>query len=61
MFGVRLVFPCVHRRTAVPVVLPAAGVLIGTADRGIERDSRRSFEGRAHVPDGLFTSVAYSP
>jgi len=61
MFGVPLVLPRVHRRTAVPVVLPAASVLISTADRGIERDSQRSFEGRAHVPDGLFASVAYSP
>ena len=61
MFGVPIVFPCVHRRTAVPVVLPAASVLISTADHGIERDSQRSFEGRAHVPDGLFASVAYSP
>jgi hypothetical protein len=29
MFGLRLVLPRVHRRTAVPVVLPEAGVLIG--------------------------------
>jgi hypothetical protein len=37
MFGVPLVLPRVHRRAAVPVVLPAASVLIGAADHGIER------------------------
>jgi hypothetical protein len=37
MFGVRLVLPCVHRRTAVPVVLSAASVLIGAAGHEIER------------------------
>ena len=29
MFRVRLVLPRVHRRAAVPVVLPSASVLIG--------------------------------
>jgi hypothetical protein len=37
MFGVRLVLPRVHRRAAVPVVLPSASMLIGGADHGIER------------------------
>ena len=54
MFGVPLVLPRVHRRTAVPVVLFATSVLMGAADHWMERDSQEPFEGRAHAPDVLF-------
>jgi len=59
MFGVRLVLPRVHRRTAVPVVLSAAILLIVAADQGIEGKGHRPLEDRGSRQRGYSGALTF--